>query len=185
MIQRIYDITKIQTGVFAKSAETGEMVYLQAKHFDENGELAATLYADLSASGISDKHILKDGDVLFAAKGTKNFAAVYEGHNLPAVASTSFFVLRLTSQNIMPEYLVWFLNHPNTLALLKAQAIGTSIPSISKQVLGDLQIQIPDIETQQTILKITQLRRQEKNLKQQIEILTDKKIQQQIIKALK
>jgi len=177
VIRRIYDITNIQTGIFAKPADTGDIVYLQAKHFDENGQLAASLQADLSANGISDKHILKHGDILFAAKGTKNFAAVYEKYNLPAVASTSFFVLRSTDKNVLPEYLAWFLNHPNTLTLLKAQAIGTSIPSISKQVLESLEIKIPDVETQQTILKIANLRKQEKNLKQQIEFLTDKQIQ--------
>lgn len=185
VVKQIYDITSIQTGIFAKPAETGEIVYLQAKHFDENGQFAAKLQADLSANGISDKHLLKDGDVLFAAKGTKNFAAAYEQHNQPAVASTSFFVLRLKTQNILPEFLAWFLNHPNTLTLLKSQAIGTSIPSISKQVLESLEIKIPTIETQQTILKIANLRKQEKVIKQQIEILTDKQIQQQIINAIK
>ncbi|MDR0802763.1 restriction endonuclease subunit S [Fluviicola sp.] len=185
MIRHIYDITSIQTGVFAKPADTGDIVYLQAKHFDENGQLAAKLHADLSTSGISNKHILKYGDILFAAKGTKNFATAYEKHNLPAVASTSFFVLRLTDKNVLPEYLAWFLNHPNTLTLLKAQAIGTSIPSISKQVLESLEIKIPNVETQQIILKIANLRKQEKKLNQQIEFLTDKKIQQQIINAIK
>ena len=177
MIRRIYDITNIQTGIFAKSADSGDIVYLQAKHFDENGQRTASLHADLSANGISDKHILRHGDILFAAKGTKNFAAVYEQHNLTAVASTSFFVLRLTDKNVLPEYLAWFLNHPNTLTLLKTQATGTSIPSISKSVLESLEIKIPDAETQQTILKIANLRKQEKNLKQQIETLIDKQIQ--------
>ena len=46
------------------------MVYLQAKHFDVNGQLLAALHPDLMADGISEKHLLKDGDVLFAAKGT-------------------------------------------------------------------------------------------------------------------
>ena len=38
------NITTIQTGVFAKPIPKGEIVYLQAKHFDENGELTNTLY---------------------------------------------------------------------------------------------------------------------------------------------
>src|SRR5690606_17499945 len=126
----------------------GELVYLQAKHFDENGQVYSTLHPDLMAKDISEKHLLKGGDVLFAAKGTKNFAAVYENHNAPAVASTSFFVLRLTEKKILPEYLAWFLNSHFTQTLLKAQAIGTSIPSISKQVLGDMEIAVPRIETQ-------------------------------------
>ena len=178
-------MTHIQTGLFAKPAGVGEVVYLQSKNFDEYGQLHSELHPDLVADGISEKHLLKDGDVLFAAKGTKNFAAVFENHNEPSVASTSFFVIRPTDNKVLPQFLAWFLNNPTTQTLLKGQAIGTSIPSISKQVLENLEITVPDIETQKAILQITKLRNKEKSLKQEIETLREKQIQQQIINAIK
>lgn len=181
----IKDITNIQTGLFAKPAGIGELVYLQSKHFDEYGQLHSALHPDLVAEGISEKHLLKDGDVLFAAKGTKNFAAVFENHNEPSVASTSFFVLKQTNIKVLPQYLAWFLNNHTTQTLLKGQAIGTSIPSISKQVLENLEITVPNIEIQRAILQITKLRNKEKSLKQKIEALREKQIQQQIINAIK
>lgn len=160
-------------------------MYLQAKHFTENGQLHSSLHPDLKADNITDKHLLRHGDVLFAAKGTKNFAAWYESKNQPAVASTSFFVIRLTEKNILPEFLVWFINHPTTQKFLKGKAIGTSIVSISKSVLEELEISIPDLQTQKAILQITQLRNTEKILMRQIETLREKQIQQQIINAIK
>lgn len=181
----IKDITNIQTGLFAKPSGIGELVYLQSKHFDEFGQLHSILHPDLLAEGISQKHLLKNGDVLFAAKGTKNFATVFENFNEPSVASTSFFVLRPTDKKVLPDYLAWFLNSHSTQTLLKGQAIGTSIPSISKQVLENLEITIPSIETQLAILQITQLRNREKSLKLKIEMLREKQIQQQIINAIK
>jgi restriction endonuclease S subunit len=181
----IKDITNIQTGLFAKPAGIGELVYLQSKHFDEFGQLHSILHPDLLAEGISEKHLLKDGDVLFAAKGTKNFAAVFENHNEPSVASTSFFVIRRTDNKVLPQFLVWFLNNHTTQTLLKGQAIGTSIPSISKQVIENLEIPIPDIKTQKAIVEISKLRNKEKSLKQKIEALREKQIQQQIINAIK
>ena len=63
--------------------------------------------------------------------------------------------------------------------------MGTSIPSISKQVLENLEIWIPRMDIQRVILHITQLRNQEKSLKQKIELLREKQIQQQIINAIK
>lgn len=123
--------------------------------------------------------------VILFTRLSKNFAAVYENHNEPAVASTSFFVIRLTKKNILPEFLVWFLNHPSIQKLLKRQAIGTSIASISKTVLEELEIAIPSIETQKSILQITQLRNTEKKLYQQIQSLREKQIQQLIINAIK
>lgn len=158
-------------------------MYLQAKHFDEKGLLTQLLHPDLKAEQVSEKHLLRAGDVLFAAKGTRNFAAWYESDNLPAVASTSFFVIRLSKNfqdKILPEFLVWLINHPNSQSFLKGKAIGTSIVSISKSVLEELEISIPNLKTQKTILKITHLRNKEKNLKRQIESLKEKQIQQQI-----
>ena len=175
----IKDITNIQTGLFAKPAGIGELVYLQSKHFDEYGQLHSVLHPDVVAEGISEKHLLKNGDVLFAAKGTKNFAAVFENHNEPSVASTSFFVIRPEDKKVLPQYLAWFLNNHTTQTLLKGQAIGTSIPSISKQVLENLEIPVPNIEIQKAILQITKLRNKEKSLKQKIETLREKQIQQQ------
>lgn len=181
----IKDIANIQTGLFAKPSGSGDLVYLQSRHFDEGGQLLSVLHPDLPAEVISEKHLLKDGDVLFAAKGTKNFAAVFENHNEPSVASTSFFVIRLTDKRVTPAYLAWYLNNHSTQILLKGQAIGTSIPSISKQVLGNLEISVPEIETQEAIIQITKLRKAEKSIKQQIETLSEKQIQQKIINAIK
>lgn len=181
----IKDITNIQTGLFAKPDDMGELVYLQSKHFDEHGQLHSVLYADLPAEGISEKHLLKDGDVLFAAKGTKNFAAVFENHNEPSVASTSFFVLRLTDKKILPEYLAWFLNHPGTQKLIKDNARGTSIPSIRKTVLEDLEISIPSIERQRMVIQLTALVRKENELRMSILQQRKQLIEQQIINAIK
>ena len=180
----IKDFTNIQTGLFAKPAGIGELVYLQSKHFDEYGQLHSVLHPDVVAEGISEKHLLKNGDVLFAAKGTKNFAVVFENHNEPSVASTSFFVIRPSDKKVLPQYLAWFLNNHTTQTLLKGQAIGTSIPSISKQVLENLEIPVPNIEIQKAILQITKLRNKEKLLKQKIENLKDMKINQQLLKAI-
>lgn len=179
-------VTTIQTGVFEKPVQQGEIVYLQAKHFDENGEISGTLYPDLNSNNKINKHILKKGDVLFAAKGTRNFAALYENDEPPAVASTSFFVIRLhDNTNILPGYLVWFLNLPIIQTLLKGHARGTSMASISKAVLSDLQIPVPDLKRQELVLKIFKLRNEEKKLKQQIENLKEKEIQNLLINAIK
>jgi len=178
------DISSIQTGLFAKTAAVGDIVYLQAKHFDEDGYLKYTLNPDLKAIHSNEKHLLQAGDILFAAKGNKNFAALYENHNQSCIASTSFFVIRLVNSAISPEYLVWFLNHPETQKTLKAQAIGTSMPSISKTVLESLEIPVPELKMQQAIVVISKLRKKEKELKQQIEKYHEQLIQQQLIKVI-
>ncbi len=179
-------IASIQTGVFAKPVPDGEVIYLQAKHFDEAGQISAELHPDLMSDAISERHLLRHGDVLFAAKGTKNFAAFYNLEE-PAVASTSFFLIRLEDEfqySILPEFLVWLMNHTAAQVYLKGQAMGSSIASISKGVLEELEISIPSIQKQQLILNISKLRNKEIALRQKIESLRDKQIQQQIIQVI-
>ncbi len=178
-------IATIQTGVFAKPIQKGEIIYLQSKHFDDNGEIIGTLYPDINMDSKINKHLLKKGDVLFAAKGRKNFAATwYDRNKTPAVASTSFFVIHLHDENVLPGYLTWFLNSPSTQIRLKTLATGTSIVSISKAVLSELEIIIPDTRKQQLILNIHELRKKEKTLQHRIEIMKEKEIQQQLINSI-
>jgi restriction endonuclease S subunit len=178
-------ITTIQTGLFAKPVLLGEVIYLQAKHFDENGKLTSELHPDLVYENSIKKHLLVSGDILFAAKGSKNFATVFQSDYPASVASTSFFVIRIMQTTIISaDYLAWFLNQPNTQKFLKGNAIGTGIVSISKAVLNDLEILIPSIEKQKIILDITDLHHLEKNLRVKIETLKEKQIQHQIHKAL-
>jgi restriction endonuclease S subunit len=181
-------IAFIQTGIFVKPTKEGQIVYLQAKHFDETGILRSSLYPDLKAESISEKHLLQNGDIIFSAKGTKNFAALYESKNQPAVASTSFFVIRLNENfqdKVLPEYLTWYLNRASSQNYLKSQAVGSSIVSISKSVIDELELSIPNLNTQKAILRITHLINSERKLHQQIEMLREKQIQQQIINAIK
>ncbi len=188
MRTKLKNIAGIQTGISAKSINDGEIVCLQAKHFNENGNLISSLHPDISADGITGKHLLQQGDILFAAKGTKNFATCFQNIIYPSVASTSFFVIRLHvnyKTQIQPEFLVWFINNPVSQKYLKGNAIGTSMVSISKVVLAELEISIPTIKIQEVILKISQLRNIELDIIHRIEINRAIQIQQQIINAIK
>ena len=185
MKQKVKHIATIQTGLFAKPVSKARALYLQTKHFTDNMEVNYLIQPSISMNGVAEKHILKQGDILFAAKGNRNFAACFDDLKFPSVASTSFFVIRLHDKNVLPEYFVWFLNQPSIMNFLKGKAKGTSIASISKTTISDLEISIPSIYKQKLILKIQKLRNIEKNLIEEKDLLREKIIQQQIMNAIK
>lgn len=174
------DIVRIQTGVYLKPDRFGNALYLQVKHFDDKGELTGFLQPDIFIDQRLSHHILQEGDVLFAAKGDKNVATVYREAYGVAVASSSFFVLRKSNQ-ILPEYLSWFINHPASQKKLKAEAMGSAIPSISMKTIGNLEIKLLDFQTQRLLLKVDELRRKEKNIASEIAMLHDQLINIKIL----
>ena len=185
MRRKLGDIAKIKTGLFAKPEAKGDLVYLQVKHFDDNGLLKTEIYPDLRDDKVTEKHLLADGDILFAAKGSKNFAVVYENHNLPAVASTSFFVIRVAEKELLPKFIAWYLNQPDTLKKLKDQAIGTAIPSISKVTLEDLEIPVPEKLVQHAVLEIASLIRKENDIQGRLKFLRESLIQKKVFERIK
>ncbi len=179
----IKDIATIQTGVYAKPDMHGNAVYLQVRHFNEYGEMNRQLKPDVVIDEKMAKHLLRDGDILFMAKGSRNAAVIYRSSSVDAVASSSFIVVRLNAKfkaQILPEYLAWFINHPRSQELLKAHSKGSGIPSIALSGFAELEVSIPDIETQKNILTIYQLRIKEKTLIAEIDRLKEKYIQHQL-----
>jgi hypothetical protein len=64
----------------------------------------------------------------------------------------------------MPEYLAWAINQPPAQRHFDVAARGTNIRMIPRSSLDDLELEIPDIETQEKIVAIDALAEQERAL---------------------
>ena len=104
---------------------------------------------------------------MFAGKGTTYLCKMFD-LDIPAIASTTLYIIRLTSKDILPDYLCWYLNQPSVMAVLKTQQVGTGTPLIHKQVVEDFEIPVPDLDTQQCIVELAKLQIREKELYQAI-----------------
>lgn len=168
MVTKLKDIASILSGTYQQEVPDGDLLYLQVKDFTAShlskGELSPTVLKESRMT----KHILQHNDLLFAAKGVSNFCIVYKEEMGEAIASTSFFVIRITTAAIMPEYLCWYINTPPTLKALQSKAMGSSVPSISKEILMDWEISIPDIKRQHTIVECADLQSKAYQLEQHI-----------------
>lgn len=181
----INNIASIQTGVYIKPSADGQLYYIQARHFDNNRRFIPTVKPELPFDEKIEKHILQRGDVLVAAKGYDRFAVAYSGFPRPAVASSMFIVLRITKiDKLMPEYLAWFINHPKTQRILSGNSKGTALPSVTKDDVGNLEILVPPIAKQRSVLKVYELFQKERELKLKLDALLTSKIQQQIFNVI-
>jgi restriction endonuclease S subunit len=132
------------------------------------------------------KHLLKQGDILVAAKGNDNFAVVCKGMLEYAVASSMFMILKIKEvDKVLPEYLAWFINHPETQNLLRITSKGTSFPSITKSDIEEIILPLPSIKKQKHLVHLDELFQRQIQLKKNIISLNEKLFQHQLINALK
>ncbi|HEX7414996.1 MAG TPA: hypothetical protein VF411_13210, partial [Bacteroidia bacterium] len=128
MKKQIGEIAIISSGVYSQFGQFGSAIYLQANYFNDYGQLKKNIKPNLVLNRKTEKHLLKEGDVLFAAKGRNNFAVSIKDKIGACVASSTFLVLRIKEEfknSINPSFLVWFLNNPHSQSYLKSKAIGT------------------------------------------------------------
>lgn len=185
MNKKLKEIATLTSGVYAKPDYSPDTLYLQAVHFSEFGVLDKLLKPQLKNEGKLANHLLKEGDVLFAAKDINNFGVVYHSKDGQAVASSSLIVIRIKLQHeITPEFLAWFLSNTPEISAFHRKQLGTTIPSISIKMLADIDVKIPSLEKQQLIIKIQQLRNKQRELAQQLETARENQVQQLLINAL-
>lgn len=99
---------------------------------------------------------LKMGDVLVAARGNSNYAALVgpEADEVNSVASPHFFVLSNYSSKVSPQYLQWFINQSPSQRYFQREAEGTLTKSIRRTVLENLPIAVPSLEKQEKIVQL-------------------------------
>ena len=167
----LWGLAEVVPGVFLKSSRSGEVLYIQLLDLT-SGNPAATA-ARVDDVPKLERYMIKPGDLLFAAKGTSHLCKMF-CHDVPAVPSTSLYIIRSVSNLLTAEYLCWYLNHPKVVAIVKAGQVGSATMMIRKSTLESLMIMVPDISTQRRIVEVDALQRREEQL---LKSLAEKKTQ--------
>lgn len=158
---RLQNIAELSSGIYLKGSPAGKIACLQVKDLlMPSPETTATRIEYVPKL---DNYLLKKGDLLFAGKGTTYLCKVFD-LNIAAVPSTTLYSIRLHSNLVSPEYLCWYLNHPSVIATIKTSQAGSGTPLIHKPTLENLEIIVPDQETQRMIVELSSLQKREKEI---------------------
>lgn len=158
-------VAEVFSGVYGKADPNGDVAYLQTK--DCGGTVVARYASRVVLTPKVQKNLLRQDDILFACKGANYLCTTYREEG-KAVASTSFFVIRLKSDAMSPEYLCWFLRLPATEGYFKTCQVGSATPLIRKQNVEELEIPLPEPHTQRLIVEIARLAQRERHLQETI-----------------
>lgn len=111
---------------------------------------------------------LQRGDVLFVARGARNYALCLPEVPKPVVCSQYFFLLRVKSPALLPDFLAWQINRPPAQRYLASNAEGSDQLSIRRGVLENLPLVVPPPEKQRLAVALAETAVVEKKLLEQL-----------------
>jgi restriction endonuclease S subunit len=175
---RIQDCADVRPGFSAKSAivndPEGTLQVIAAQHITKGEPYR---YNDehsllISPPKFYEKYTVAAGDILFMSRGINNYAVLIEAVPDPAIAPLTFFIIK-SKQNVLPEYLAWYLNQEMIKAKLNEIRAGAGTPMIPSSAFREISIPLPPLATQKRIAEIGRLQMLEKQLLQQLTDATD------------
>ena len=167
---KLKEIAKIQSGYISRGKieprEDGTHFLLQARDLDtERLTYKADTLVRFSPDLSRKDWVLKPDDVLFMARGTRNYSVLI--NNIPerALAAACFFIVRVSSDQVLPYYLCWYLNQALVNHYLgRHSGRGVHMPVVRRSVLESIDIPIPSLEVQSKIAKLDVLLQKELEL---------------------
>lgn len=180
-------LTEIRAGVSLRGRDAtrpvpgGSLHFIRIGDVSAEGQIAATDIIKISpAEDISPDLLLRPGDVLVAARGTRNTAAVYELALPQAIAGAQFFILR-PNTSILPAYLAWFLRSEPVRQHFDSHRKGSYIQLIRRSDLTGIEVPLPPLEEQRQIVEIAALIEQERVLSERLCTLRSSYHSQQLL----
>jgi hypothetical protein len=166
---RLADTCTIHTGYTARGrlepTAAGGVLAIQLRDISPDGVVDPERLMRVQLADLADRYFVHAGDVVFRSRGERNTAsALDERLREPALAVLPLMVLRPKHDVVTPEYLAWAINQPPAQRHFDSAARGTNIRMIPRSSLDDLELDVPDIETQRKIVAIDVLAEREREL---------------------
>ncbi|HET6245895.1 MAG: restriction endonuclease subunit S [Bacteroidetes bacterium] len=178
------DIVEIFSGHTVRSRVendlSGDVCAIQLKDLKNNYTEISGSPHRIKSTGIPQKQFLQKGDILFITKGANNYALVFN-KNYTAIALSVFFIIRVVSEKISPEFLAWYINQEKAQGYLHTGKEGTMITNINKATLENMNVDIPSKENQERITEIHNLWQKEIQISNDITNLRQKIIYNALI----
>jgi len=158
MRYKIAEITIINGSNLSKAENWGYINYLDTANLNEN-VINELHYLNITEDKIPSraKRKIKENDILISTvrPNQKHYGIIKKPRD-NMVASTGFTVLTAKGEKVDPEYLYRFLTQENTTTYLQAiaETSTSTYPSITSNVIGNLEIDLPPLEEQKAIAHI-------------------------------
>lgn len=178
-------IADVQVGYQSRSrideSLNGPFQMIRPQDVDSNGlalDSFVRFFPDDSIDPI--KYLVQKGNILLQARGNNHTAVMVHQDLEQTVASNSFYIIKhIDSTRILPEFLAWWLNQPQSQNYFVTEQGLSTIPFLSIRSIQKTKIFLPPLSIQADISALMDLWGREQKLTKQI--LNNKEI---LIQAL-
>lgn len=168
MKTKLKEIASIQMGYSFRtrleSIGTGTIAVIQMKDLTVQNRVDCSGLLRIDIEKLGEQHLVKQGDIIFRSRGQVTTSAILIDDPGKAVVAAPLIRIRVTDDSVLPEYLNWFINQIPAQAFFASCAVGTSQKMISKQALENLEVFIPPLARQRTIIELATLAEEEQSL---------------------
>ena len=93
-------------------------------------------------------------DILYARRGDVEKHAFIKEKDNGVLCGTGCLRVRITTSEVEPEFISFFLNREETRKWLVTHAVGTNMPNLNTDILSDVPIAYPLLEEQRKIVQV-------------------------------
>jgi hypothetical protein len=167
MKKRLADLATIRTGFQfrgrVESDPTGNVRLIQIKDIDDERRIRTDALIPVQVDR-PEPYLVQQGDVLFLARGHRQFATVIADPLQDAIATGFFFILTVDPKRVHSAYLTWCINQPEFQEAMRPFVRGSHMPLVSKTDFQELTIPVPPLDVQRRIVALNELLDRERRL---------------------
>ena len=144
-------LSKLEYGSGAAAcAFDGHVRYVRITDITDDGSLASDI---VSPSYYEEKHVLQEGDILFARTGA-TVGKTFLYRNKYGKCVYAGFLIRMVPDRsiVLPDYIYYFTKSPRYRDFVAANMKVVAQPNINAKQYGDLEIDVPSFKEQQSIV---------------------------------
>lgn len=172
----------IPTRIEVTTGQSIETITMQELNYIANvsDDLPIAKYITVQGDKIETYSLTKEYDVVVGLSSGK--AIVIENNRAGKLILSNLAIIRIKDMSkVNPYYLCWFINN-NRAAIKKMQQGTSAVSIIPLSMLKSFEVTLLPIETQRTIGKISELKRQRDRLTHSIETKKTDILTQQLMK---
>ncbi len=168
------DLAKsIQVGYQARGAvendSGGSHRLVQMRDLNDDGTVNRKSLTPFNPDRMTEPYVVLEGDVLLQVRGIRHQAGVVSGLPENTLASNHFYILRLDSSRIIPDFFAWYIRQAVAQEYLLKGAQGAgNVTVVTRAVFESMPVPLPTLEEQSHLVMIDRLHWKERDLVQQI-----------------